>query len=84
MKSTGMVRKVDELGRIVIPIEIRQNMDIKVKDPLEIFIDNDTIILRKYQPACIFCGNADNVVYNIGKHYADYHKDRHAEHGGLY
>ncbi len=63
MKSTGMVRKVDELGRIVIPIEIRQNMDIKVKDPLEIFIDNDTIILRKYQPACIFCGNADNVVY---------------------
>ena len=47
MKSTGMVRKVDELGRIVIPIEIRQNMDIKVKDPLEIFIDNDTIILRK-------------------------------------
>ena len=63
MKSTGMVRKVDELGRIVIPIEIRQNMDIKVKDPLEIFIDNDTIILRKYQPACIFCGNADNVIY---------------------
>ena len=63
MKSTGIVRKVDELGRIVIPIEIRQNMDIKVKDPLEIFIDNDTIILRKYQPACIFCGNADNVIY---------------------
>ena len=63
MKSTGMVRKVDELARIVIPIEIRQNMDIKVKDPLEIFIDNDTIILRKYQPACIFCGNADNVIY---------------------
>ena len=63
MKSTGMVRKVDELGRIVIPIEIRQNMDIKVKDSLEIFIDNDTIILRKYQPACIFCGNADNVIY---------------------
>ena len=67
MKSTGMVRKVDELGRIVIPIEIRQNMDIKVKDPLEIFIDNDTIILRKYQPACIFCGNADNVTYYKGK-----------------
>ncbi len=63
MKSSGIVRKVDELGRIVIPIEIRQNMDIKVKDPLEIFIDDEMIILRKYQPACIFCGNADNIVY---------------------
>lgn len=63
MKSSGIVRKVDELGRIVIPIEIRQNMDIKVKDPLEIFLDDGMIILRKYQPACIFCGNADNIVY---------------------
>ena len=67
MKSTGTVRKVDELGRIVIPIDIRQNLDIKVKDPLEIFVEGDTISLRKYNPACIFCGNADDVIMFNGK-----------------
>lgn len=63
MKSTGMVRKIDELGRIVIPSEIRQNMDLKVKDTVEIFTDENRIILQKYQPCCLFCNNADNVVY---------------------
>ena len=63
MKSTGIVRKVDELGRIVLPIEIRKIMDINIKDPVEIFTDEDKIILKKYQPSCVFCGNADNVVY---------------------
>jgi len=64
MKSTGVVRKIDELGRIVLPIEIRRTLDIDVKDPVEIFIDEDTIILRKYESSCIFCGNArDNVIY---------------------
>lgn len=64
MKSTGVVRKIDELGRIVLPIEIRRTLDIDVKDPMEIFIDEDTIILRKYESSCIFCGNArDNVIY---------------------
>ena len=63
MKSTGIVRKVDELGRIVLPIEIRKTMDIKEKDSIEIFTDADQIILRKYQPSCIFCGDADNIVY---------------------
>lgn len=63
MKSSGMVRKVDELGRIVIPIEIRQTLDIKVKSPLEIFVDEDMIVLRKYQPACIFCGGTNDIVY---------------------
>lgn len=63
MKSTGVVRKVDELGRIVLPISIRQTMDINEKDPLEIFIDENRIILQKYQPACVFCNNADRVVY---------------------
>ena len=61
MKATGIVRKVDNLGRIVIPIEIRKTLNIDVKDPLEIFVDEDQIILRKYEPACIFCGNADNI-----------------------
>ena len=67
MKSTGIVRKVDELGRIVLPVEIRKVLDIKVKDPLEIFIDSDRIILQKYQATCIFCNDADNVIYFSGK-----------------
>ena len=67
MKSTGVVRKVDELGRIVLPIEIRKVLEIDVKDALEIFTDEDKIILRKYTPACLFCGNADDVVYFNGK-----------------
>ncbi len=67
MKSTGVVRKVDELGRIVLPIEIRKVLDIKQKDAIEIFTDEGKIILQKYQPACIFCNNVDNVVYFNGK-----------------
>ena len=63
MKSTGVVRKVDELGRIVLPISIRQTMDINEKDSLEIFTDENKIILQKYQPSCIFCENADNIVF---------------------
>ena len=63
MKSTGIVRKVDELGRIVLPISIRQTMDINEKDPLEIFTDENRIILQKYQSSCIFCNNADELVY---------------------
>lgn len=67
MKSTGIVRKVDELGRVVIPIELRRTLDIEEKDALEIYVDSDRIILRKYEPACIFCGNADDVVNFKGK-----------------
>ncbi len=67
MKSTGVVRKVDELGRIVLPIEIRKILDIKQKDAIEIFTDNDKIILQKYQPACAFCNNASDIVYFNGK-----------------
>jgi transcriptional pleiotropic regulator of transition state genes len=67
LKSTGIVRKIDELGRIVLPIEIRNTMDLKNKDGVEIFVDEDKIILKKYEPACIFCGNADNLTYIKGK-----------------
>ena len=67
MKSTGMVRKVDELGRIVLPIEIRKTLDIEQRDALEIFVDQDRIVLQKYQPACIFCSQVDNIVYFNGK-----------------
>jgi len=67
MKSTGIVRKVDELGRVVIPIELRRTMNIQEKDALEIFVDGERIILKKYEPACIFCGNADSMRNILGK-----------------
>ena len=67
MKSTGIVRKVDELGRIVLPIELRRTLDIEVKDALEIYVDGAQIILKKYEPACIFCGNAKDVTTFKGK-----------------
>ncbi|MDR1558505.1 MAG: AbrB/MazE/SpoVT family DNA-binding domain-containing protein [Clostridiales bacterium] len=67
MKSTGIVRKVDELGRIVIPSELRSTLDIKEKDPLEIFIEDYKIILRKYEPSCIFTGNMDGLLEYKGK-----------------
>ena len=67
MKSTGIVRPVDELGRIVLPIEIRKNLEIKPKDSLEIFIDENKIVLQKYQPACIFCHEVNHVIYFNGK-----------------
>lgn len=67
MKSTGIVRKVDELGRIVLPIELRRTLDIEVKDALEIYVDGAQIILKKYEPACIFCGNAKDVANFKGK-----------------
>ena len=62
MKSTGVVRKLDDLGRIVIPIELRRTMDIGLRDTLEIFTEDDQIILKKYHPACIFCNDARDVV----------------------
>lgn len=67
MKSTGVVRKVDELGRIVLPAEIRQSLGIAVKDPLEFFVDGERIILKKYQPGCIFCGSMENTTLYDGK-----------------
>ena len=67
MKSTGIVRRIDELGRIVLPIELRNKMDIKNKDSIEIFVEEDKIILKKYVPACLFCGNADDVILFKGK-----------------
>ena len=60
MKSTGVVRKVDELGRIVLPIELRRTLNIEVKDSLEIFVDGDKIILKPYRPCCVFCGEGED------------------------
>ncbi len=67
MKSTGIVRKVDELGRIVLPIEMRRTLDIAERDSLEIYVEGDSIILKKYQPACVFCGSVKDLVSYEGK-----------------
>ncbi|MDO4484728.1 MAG: AbrB/MazE/SpoVT family DNA-binding domain-containing protein [Clostridia bacterium] len=68
MKSTGVVRQLDSLGRIVIPIELRRTMDIAVKDSLEIFVEGDQIVLKKYDPTCLFCGSAEGVRTFKDKH----------------
>lgn len=67
MKATGIVRKIDELGRIVLPMELRRTLGIHKEDPVEIFVDDNNIILRKYEPACIFCGSAVDVAVIRGK-----------------
>lgn len=61
IKSTGIIRKVDELGRIVIPMELRTKLGIQEKDPIEIFVDGSSIILRKYEPNCVFCGSTKDL-----------------------
>lgn len=61
MKSTGIVRRIDDLGRIVLPIELRRTLGILDRDSLEIYVDHSSIVLKKYEPACIFCGSADDV-----------------------
>lgn len=62
MKSTGIVRKLDELGRVVIPIEIRKNFDITEKNSIEIFVEGSSIILKKIKPDCIFCETSKNLI----------------------
>lgn len=65
MKSLGIVRQIDELGRIVLPKEIRRTFELNYKDPIEIYVDNDKIILKKFSSiiACVFCGKADKVIH---------------------
>ena len=71
MKSTGIVRRVDELGRVVIPIEIRNKFDIAEKDPIEIYVDGSNIVLKKYEQSCIFCGNTKGLSEYKGKLVCD-------------
>lgn len=66
MKPTGIVRKVDELGRVVLPMELRRTMDIEIGTPMEIYTDGENIVIKKYQPGCFFCGDMD-----IAMHFAD-------------
>ena len=67
MKATGIVRKVDVLGRIVIPIELRETLGIAVKDPVEIFTAEDLIILKRYEPLCFICGEGKSFVSHRDK-----------------
>ena len=62
MKATGITRKIDELGRFVLPIELRRSLDIAEKDPIEIYVEGNAIILKKYEMVCVFCGNPENVI----------------------
>ena len=62
MKSTGIVRNVDELGRVVLPIELRRTLGINIKDGMEIYVEGKSIILKKYQPDCIFCGEVNDTM----------------------
>lgn len=67
MKSTGIVRKVDELGRIVLPIEMRRTLDIGEKDALEIYVEGSSVILKKYKPSCVFCDATKDITVFRGK-----------------
>jgi transcriptional pleiotropic regulator of transition state genes len=67
MKATGIVRRIDELGRVVIPIELRRTLGVEEKDPMEIFVQDDMVIFKKFQPGCTFCGNVEHVKTHQGK-----------------
>lgn len=67
MKSTGIVRRVDELGRVVLPIELRRNLNLDIKDALDIDVNGNEIILRKYVPRCVFCKSGEDVKEIMGK-----------------
>ena len=67
MKATGIVRKVDELGRIVLPIELRRTLDIAERDAIEIYVEGSSIVLKKFRPNCVFCDSSKDVVDFKGK-----------------
>ena len=67
MKSTGIVRKVDELGRVVLPIELRRTLDVAERDELEIYLEDDKIVLRKYEPTCVFCSATKGLITYHGR-----------------
>ena len=67
MKSTGIVRRIDELGRVVLPIELRRTMNLEVRDAVEIFMEGDAIVLKKYEASCLFCGGNHQLTEFRGK-----------------
>ena len=71
MKSTGIIRKIDNLGRVTLPIELRRNLDVDCGDPLEIYTEGSSIVLKKYEPACIFCGSSKKITQYKGKNVCE-------------
>lgn len=67
MKATGIVRRVDQLGRLVMPIELRRTLGIGIADPIEMFVDGENIILKKYQASCTFCDSTADIGEYKGK-----------------
>lgn len=67
MKSTGMIRKIDDLGRIVIPMEIRNALDLEKHAAMEIFVEGDNIVLTRHTTSCLFCGEKETPYYFHGK-----------------
>ena len=67
MRPTSIVRKVDELGRIVLPIELRRVLDIAERDEMEMYLEDDKVILRKFEPTCVFCSEARGLITYRGK-----------------
>lgn len=67
MRATGIVRKVDELGRIALPIELRKNLDLENRGPIEIYVKKECIVLKKYDPSCVICGSMDELTSFQGK-----------------
>ena len=61
MKSTGIVRRIDDLGRIVLPIELRRTLDIGERETMEIFVEGSSVVLKKYRPTCIFCDSSRDI-----------------------
>ena len=67
MKSTGIVRRFDDLGRIVLPIELRRTLDIGERETMEIFVEGSSVVLKKYRPTCIFCDSSRDIAIFRGK-----------------
>ena len=72
MKSTGIVRNIDQLGRVVLPMELRKLLDLKVQDPVEIFTQGNDVVIRKYRPSCVFCNRNDQIVEFKGLNVCDH------------
>lgn len=67
MKEIGITRQIDDLGRMVLPVELRKTLDISARDSMEIYLVDDTIVLKKFQTKCVFCGSLENIVDFKGK-----------------
>ena len=71
MKSTGIIRKVDDMGRIVLPIELRRSLEIDDGTPLEIYVEGESIVLKPSKEVCIFCGSSQKVQQFKGRCVCD-------------